>query len=278
MTALATTKKAKKQAEPTPLQTFKGSKMEQLQQLYAQWYGCTRCVLSTFRVYNSGEPFQDVCFGDGNPDSKILLVGEAPGAEEELTGIPFVGPSGKLLNTILAATSADPDIQQLFGWFNNTRHTREVEEQFHETMQAWRKKEFFTTNVVACRPPENRTPSHPEVKACWERLFNIIYIVDPWLIITFGRPAIETLVRKQVEVTKKRGSLFDVEIPGRVVTYRIPVMCCLHPSYLLRVADYKNKSGNYVKTVRDVMAALKYVDGLKYRLTGVPPPYRPELP
>ena len=268
----------KKVAEVTPLPVLQGTKMEKLQQLYEQWYGCQRCILSTFRIGEDGAPFNDVVFGDGNPDAKIMLVGEAPGAEEETSGVPFIGPSGKLLNTILAATSSDPDIQQLWGWFNNTRHTRDVEQEFHEKMQTWRKQEFFTTNVVACRPPDNRTPTHPEVKACWERLYNLIYIVDPWFIITFGRPAIETLVRKQVEVTKKRGTLFDVDVQGRLTNYRVPVMCCLHPSYLLRVADYKNKSGNYIKTVRDMLSALKYVDGLKHRLLGIPLPYRPEMP
>jgi DNA polymerase len=267
----------KKDEEATPLHVFQGTKKERLEQLYAQWYGCTRCALYELRKDADGTAFPQIVFGEGNPDAKILLIGEAPGAEEEQTCVPFIGQSGRLLNTILGYTSADPQIQELFGWFNNTRHTREVENQFHTQMVEWRNSEFFITNIVACRPPENRTPTLVEVKACWERLYNLIYIVDPWMIITFGRAAIEALVHKQVEVTKKRGTLFDVELQGRVTPYSVPAMCCLHPSYLLRVADYHNKTGSYAKTVRDVLSALHYVDGLRYRLLGIPIPYRREF-
>jgi uracil-DNA glycosylase family 4 len=268
--------KKKKDEEVTPLHVFQGTKQERLGQLYQQWHGCTRCGLHELRKDADGVGFPQIVFGEGNPDAKILIIGEAPGAEEEQICAPFVGASGRLLNTILAYTSADQTIQELFGWFNNTRHTRDTEDKFHSQVIDWRNSEFFLTNIVACRPPENRVPTHIEVKQCWERLYNIIYIIDPWLIITFGRAAIESLVHKQVEVTKKRGTLYDVEFAGRLTPYSLPVMCCLHPSYLLRVADYQNKTGNYMKTIRDVLAALHYVDGLRLRFLGTPIPYRRE--
>jgi DNA polymerase len=268
----------KKTAEPVSLQLFQGTKMEQLKQLYeTQWYGCQRCVLSGFRIDGAGNPFKDITFGDGNPNARVMIIGEAPGEEEELCGVPFIGPSGRLLNQILAATSDDVGIQELFRWYNTGRRSKDNEKHFHEKMLEWRRQEFFVTNIVGCRPPDNRTPTHPEVKACWERLLNIIYIVDPWFIITLGRPAIETLVRKQIEVTKLRGTIFDVEIPGRRVPYKIPTMACLHPSYLLRQADWKSKTGTFMKTVRDFHSALRYVDGMKLHHLGVPMPVRPEL-
>ena len=263
----------KKALEVVPLQRFQGTKMEKLKQLYDQWYGCSKCQLSGFRPEGNG----DIVFGEGNPDAKIMIVGEAPGAEEESTGVPFVGASGRLLNQILAATSDDPGIQELNKWYNQVRHSEGNQNHFHEKVLEWRTQEFFITNVVACRPPDNRTPTHPEAKACWERLYNIIYIVDPWLIIASGKPAIETLVKKQIEITKKRGELFDVEIPGRLTAYHVPVIATLHPSYLLRVADYKSKAGSFAKTLRDYLWALRYVDGLKHRHLGTPLPYRPDF-
>jgi uracil-DNA glycosylase len=270
---------AKKTVEATPLHILPGTKMEKLKLLYDRdWYGCTRCPLHTFRLDGNKQVFHDVCFGEGNPESRIMLIGEAPGEEEQSTGIPFTGPSGRLLNQILAATSDDQGIQELYAWYNRGRHSREDMEHFHTQMLAWRRENFFITNVVACQPPENRAPTHPEVRACWERLYNTIYTVDPWLIITFGRPAIETLVKKQIEVTKLRGTIFDVEIPGRRVPYKVPTMACLHPSYLLRQADWKSKTGTYMKTVRDVHTAMRFMDGLKMQHLGTPLPSRPELP
>jgi uracil-DNA glycosylase family 4 len=271
-------KRSKKEEEVVPLHSFEGTKMGQLTQLYDQWYGCERCPLHQTREDEDGEPTKEIVFGEGNPDARIMIVGEAPGAEEAASGVPFVGASGKLLNQILAATSGDQHIQELAKWYNSVRHTPDNQTQFHEQMLAWRKEEFFIANIVACRPPDNKTPTHPEAQACWERLYNTIYIVDPWLIIASGKLAVETLTGKKVEITKKRGDLFDVEIQGRLVPYRVPVIATLHPSYLLRVADHKNKAGSYVQTLRDFRWAFTYVDGLKQRHLGIPAPFRIEIP
>lgn len=261
------------------LHRYEGTKAERLQQLWSQqWYGCKRCILSDYRINSVGAPFEDIVFGEGNPDAKVMIVGEAPGDEEETTGIPFVGASGKLLNQILAATSDDPGIQELYRWYNNTRHTNDVMEQFHSQMLEWRKKEFFITNVVGCRPPENRTPTAIEVKACRDRLYNIIHIVDPWLIITSGKPAIEGLLHKTVEITKQRGSVFEVDLPGLVTTYRKEVVATLHPAYLLRQADWKTKTGSFMKTLKDFRYAFDRIDMMKQKYLGEPIPYRVPLP
>jgi uracil-DNA glycosylase family 4 len=273
---MAASKRKKAPEEVVPLQRFQGTKMEKLKQLYDQWYGCERCQLHNFRCEANGDPYKDLVFGEGNPDSKIMIIGEGPGAEEDATGVPFVGAAGRLLNQILAATSDNAEIQEAHKKYNSTRHTTETQGEYHQKILAWRTQEFFITNLVACRPPENRTPSNLESKACWERLLNIIYIVDPWFIIAAGKPTIEALTHKKVEVTKKRGEIFDVEIPGRITSYTIPVMATLHPSYLLRVADYKSKEGSFARTLRDYRGALSYVDGLKLRHYGTPIPYRPQ--
>lgn len=270
---------AKKALDLIRPQALKGTKAERLSQLYDQWYGCKKCLLHSFRLdANSGEPLSDIVFGEGNPDAKIMIIGEAPGAEEEGCGVPFVGAAGKLLNQILAATASDVGIQELYKWYNKeARHTPDNQNYFLEKILEWRKSEFFITNMVSCRPPDNRTPTNPEMRACWPRLLDIINVIAPWFIIASGKAAIEGLVKKKVEISKKRGELFEIDVQGLVTTYKVPVMATLHPAYLLRVADYKNKNGSFMQTVRDYLAAMKYVDGLKHRHLGIPIPARPEI-
>jgi uracil-DNA glycosylase family 4 len=234
------------------------------------WYGCTRCELCNFRTS------PDVVFADGSTEAKIMIIGEAPGAEEEAARLPFIGPSGKLMNQILCQLSDDVGMQELWKWYNKpgNRNAASVQD-FHKKVFEWRDKEFFITNVVACRPPENGTPTRIHTQACWERVLNLIYIVDPILIIASGATAAATVAQRNFEITKYRGQLHDIEIPGRsgkMVKY--PMMPTLHPSYLLRRADYKDLNGDYAKTVRDFASALKIVDRLKNQYYGTPIPER----
>jgi DNA polymerase len=268
-------KPKKSDEEPTPLYDFSGTKMERLKEMWStKWVGCKRCGLC------EGRAGDDIVFADGNPDAKIMIVGEAPGVDEALECIPFVGSGGRMLDQILATVSDDVGIQELFKWVNTPRRSGEDKKHFHEAVQAWRSKEFFLTNVVACQPPDNRPPTKVEREACWERLYNIIYIVDPWLIIACGKSAIETLVGKKVEVTKMRGHLYEADIPGHIGTYRVPVIATLHPSHLLRLADWKEKDGMYMQTIRDFMDAMTYVDKLKNLELNppVPIPHRITIP
>lgn len=280
MTEGSPRKKGKTKVEILPpLYNFQGTKIEQLQQIYNQWYDCKRCLLHTFRRNPDGSPLPDIVFGDGNPDAKVMIVGEAPGEEEEATSYPFSGPSGRLLDMILGRVSDDTGIQELFEWYKKVRHTEVNQNHFHEKLREWRHQEFFITNTVSCRPPDNRIPTPHEVKACWERLVNIIYVVDPWLVIASGKTALEALTRKKNEITKKRGTIFEIELPGRVThTYKIPVMATLHPSYLLRQADWNSKTGTYMQTLRDFMDAMRIVDNRKFRDLGIPIPHRIPLP
>lgn len=272
-------KKGKKLEILAPLYNFQGTKQEQLLQVYNQWYDCKRCLLHTFRCNPNGDPLPDIVFGEGNPDAKIMIVGEAPGEEEQATSYPFYGPAGRLLDMILGRVSDNPGIQELYEWFKKVRHTKENQEHFHDQLRQWRHDEFFITNAVSCRPLDNRPPTPNELAACWERLCNIIYVVDPWLIIASGRTALEALTHKKNEITKKRGTLFEVNITGRVVpTYKVPVMATLHPSYLMRLADWNSKNGMYMQTLRDYMEAMRIVDNRKFRDLGIPIPHREPLP
>lgn len=263
--------KKKKEEEITPLHIFEGSKMDRLKALYDQWYGCQKCLLGQHREG------QDIVFGDGNPDAPIMIIGEAPGAEEEETSIPFIGASGRLLNQILSVVSDHPTIKELVTWYNTGRRRQDDVKTFHEQIIEWRRTEFFITNIVCCRPLENRTPLPGEMKACWERLYNMIYIVDPWLIITSGKTAAEAVIRKRIDITKQRGTLFEIDMPGRVTSYKIPVLATLHPSYLLRQADWNSRDGSFMATVRDYRAALTYVDHLKNQNFGTPIPERQQI-
>lgn len=256
-----------------------GTKGERLQALYSKWYACQRCDLGQLRMCSAPNP-NDICFGEGNPDAHCLIVGEAPGEEEEASSLPFVGRSGQLLNQILALTSDNPQVRDSHQEYSHvrrrdTKNGLQAIKEFHESWFEWRNTQFFITNTVACRPPENRTPNYTEVKACWERLWNIIYIVDPMVIIACGNTAMSSLMQKmQVQVSKMRGNVFDVSHIGRLGKVTYPVIPVFHPSYLLRKADWDTPNGDFSKTVVDVRKALRLMDFLRNQHFGTPIPAR----
>jgi uracil-DNA glycosylase family 4 len=258
----------------SPLFAFPGrTKQEQLAQLYERWYACERCFLGEHREAEGCG--SDIVFFRGNPNADILLVGEAPGEQEEKTKEPFVGASGQLLNQIIGLTTDDPEIQAEQEWYNSVAHTKVNQDRYHKKLLEYRFNEFGITNVVSCRPPDNRAPTLEEMKKCWERLWNIIYITDPMLIMTFGATALAAVTRKtSALVTKVRGQVFDVSYYGMVGDLTYPVMPLLHPSFLMRSADYKTKDGNFQKTVRDFKSGLHMVDFLRNVNYGTPIPKR----
>jgi uracil-DNA glycosylase family 4 len=261
-----------KQNEDIPLYDLPGpSNKEKLLQIYDQWYDCDRCELAACRRANNDA---DLVFGEGNPEADILIIGEGPGEEEDRTKIPFTGPSGNLLNQILAQVSDNDDVRKMAEWYARAPQSKENLRRFHEFVIEWRHKEFFITNAVACRPPENGTPSTLALKACWERLLNIIQVVDPLLIFAVGKIPASTLMKRPVEITKVRGNLFDMKFQGRVGEITYPVIPVLHPSFLLRKADWKTKGGDFDKTVEDWRGGLRTVDFLRNQHRGTPIPTR----
>lgn len=254
-----------------PLHIYEGNKLEQLGALYEDWKSCTKCSLSDTRAHDT------IVFGDGNPDAKVLIIGEAPGEDEASSGLPFIGQSGKLLNQLLAITSDNTNIQELAEWYSKAPHTKTNEKDFHAAVNEWRASEFFITNVVGCRPPDNRTLTPKEIEVCWERVWNIIYTVDPWLIITVGKTALQAVLkRKSVDITRVRGSVFDAEYDGRIGKMKYTIIPVLHPSYLLRKADWKVKGGDFDKTVKDFHMALSMYDKMREQNLGTPLPSRLE--
>lgn len=259
---------SKHKEDVVPLHVFQGNKFDQLKQLYDQWFACRRCDLSATREHD------DIVFADGNPNAQVMIIGEAPGEHEDRTLTPFVGESGRLLNEFIALSSDDPGIRSLATWYFSKRTGKEDENHFQDKMMEYRHESFFTTNLVACRPTENATPIPAFTSACWERVWNLIYIVDPILIIAVGKTALEKLVRKQIEITKARGSLYDCEFQGRVRRTKYPVMATLHPSFLLRKADWKQTRGDYAQTVEDWKTAMRTLDQLRNKHYGTPFPVR----
>lgn len=165
------------------------SKKILLENLYKKFSNCTQCPLGNLGRNN-------IVFGSGNPDSRIMLVGEGPGEQEDLTGQPFIGKSGQLLTKLLAIAGID-------------------------------RNSIFISNVVKCRPPENRKPAPIEIKTCTNLLlFEQIKIINPLVIGTLGATSLEGFCTRPVKITKERG----VKIPWN----NIPLVPTFHPAYLLR--------------------------------------------
>jgi DNA polymerase len=232
-----------------------------LTEMQKAWSTCQGCKLHPTR--------RSVVFGYGNPDAQLLVVGEAPGSNEDAVGAPFVGNAGQLLDQYLASVSVNPQLREM-----------SKQERFppEETRQVLLQTTFYT-NVVACRPPENRDPARDEIAACRSRLVEIIYTVDPVLIIAVGRISLEALLGKAAQITRDRGEIFDIQIPGRnnyghktqgTITY--PCLAVLHPAYLLRVNDFNQDDGMSDKTYYDFLHAMHIIDWFNWLHYGVKRP------
>ena len=187
----------------------------QLDELREAWSVCDNCELCQTR--------SNTVFGEGPADARIMFVGEAPGADEDKEGSPFVGESGDLFSKLLSAASIAREQQ-------------------------------YITNLVMCRPPENRQPLREEKAACWIRLAQQIYIVDPLLIVPVGKEALQALLHgRSLDMKGSHGRLFsdavklpsppcamfprkdDKKIEWSVAYDIIPIY---HPAYALRIDSY----------------------------------------
>jgi DNA polymerase len=156
---------------------------------------CTRCQLCEAR--------RSIVFGDGNPHADLMFIGEGPGEQEDLKGLPFVGPAGELLTRMIEKGMGIP------------------------------RSEVYICNIVKCRPPRNRNPLPQEVAACRLFLDGQIDAVRPKVIVSLGKPAAGLLLNREVAITRIRGSWHQ---------YRgIPLMPTLHPAYILRQYTPENR-------------------------------------
>lgn len=260
-------------------------KLAMLQTLVNEWSGCTKCqLLCSARktvVCGYGQ-YEKVPIFDKNTGAQlgfggqVMIVGEAPGTNEDEQGLPFVGKAGMLLNQYLASVSARPEVKDVLSEITKTNSGEKTQALDYKLRQLLI-EEFFFTNVVACHPPDNRDPIPAEIAACRPRLMETLYIVDPVIIIGVGRIAVKALVGKDVSITQARGQIFDVPVQGRLVKpFNYPLMAVLHPSYLMRKNDFNQKGGEGAKTFHDFMKAMKLVDDFNFRNYGIPHPIRRE--
>ncbi len=181
-------------------------KLDSLAEIAAKVKKCKRCPL--FETATRGVP------GEGNPKARVVCVGEGPGANEDETGLPFVGAAGALLTKILESVNL----------------TRE---------------EVFITNVVKHRPPGNRNPQPDEVEACSPYLIRQLELIKPKVIIAFGNFAAQTLLNTKDGIGKLRGAVHSYHGTPLVVTY--------HPAALLRNQSWKRPTWEDVKLARRVL-------------------------
>lgn len=165
---------------------------------------CTKCELGTMRT--------KFVFGVGNPNAKIMLIGEAPGADEDIQGLPFVGRAGQLLTKLLKTVGIE-------------------------------REDVYICNILKCRPPNNRKPLPSEIEMCKPYLLKQIELVRPNVIVALGATAIEGLFN----IKKKMG-----ELRGNILFFnKIPVIVTYHPAALLRNPSWENDFVNDLKILHN---------------------------
>jgi DNA polymerase len=169
--------------------------------------GQLKDVLSKFDGCALKKTASNLVFSDGNPDARIMLIGEAPGRDEDRMGLPFVGESGQLLDRMLGSVG--------FG-----------------------RNDVYITNTLPWRPPGNRTPSSEEVQMLWPFLCRHIELKAPDIIVALGGSSAKLLLETKMGILKLRGSVTEKSFGGRA----IPILATLHPAYLLRTPIQKRSS------------------------------------
>ena len=167
---------------------------------------CTRCKLHKKR--------KTIVFGEGNPAAQLMLIGEAPGADEDLQGRPFVGRAGQLLMKMIEAIG-------------------------------FQRSDVYIANVLKCRPPENRNPEPDEIAECSPFLFKQISLIQPKLIIALGTFSAQLLLNSKSTISSLRSRVYDMPYGRVVATY--------HPSFLLRSPQKKPEAWEDLKLVKRIL-------------------------
>ena len=208
---------ADSEMETPPLVSYEpGERLVRLDALRGEVAGCPKCRLCQSRT--------QTVFGVGDPDARLMLIGEAPGAEEDARGDPFVGQAGRLLDAMLASIGVD----RLHG--------------------------VYIANVIKCRPPGNRNPQPDEVASCAPYLREQIALVQPAVLVLLGRFAAQTLLRTTVPVGAHRGRVHRYQDGARSV----PAVVTFHPAYLLRNPVDKAKAWRDLCLARAELAKLEH--------------------
>jgi DNA polymerase len=182
------------------------------ERLRAEVAACTRCALHRTRT--------QTVFGVGDTAARWMIIGEAPGADEDRQGEPFVGAAGQLLNEMLRAVGLA-------------------------------RTDVFIANILKCRPPENRDPNPTEVSACADYLAQQVRLIAPQLILAVGRIAAQSLLCQDVPVGRLRGR------PHAYGPTGIPLIVTYHPAYLLRSPGQKRKAWDDLRLARSIVDPLQ---------------------
>src|SRR5881296_2275639 len=191
---------------PQPVPIF-ASPQEALAAIREDLGDCVRCKLH-------GLGRRQIVFGVGNPNADLMFVGEAPGADEDIQGEPFVGRAGQLLTKIIEAIGL-------------------------------RREDVYIANVLKCRPPQNRNPEQDEVDTCEPFLFQQIDVIKPKVIVALGTFAARALLRTLDSISRLRGRTYEYRGAKLIPTF--------HPAYLLRNPASKREVSEDMKKVRDLL-------------------------
>ena len=193
-------------AEAIPVPEF-GTSAGALAAVRSEIGDCTRCKLH-------GLGRKQIVFGVGSPDADLMFVGEAPGADEDIQGIPFVGRAGQLLTKIIEAIGLKRD-------------------------------DVYIANVIKCRPPQNRNPDPDEVDTCEPFLFQQVDVIKPKVIVALGTFAARALLRTLDPISRLRGRVYEYRGAKLIPTF--------HPAYLLRNPASKREVWEDMKLVRKLL-------------------------
>ncbi len=188
--------------------TFFKSSADALVAVRTEIGDCTRCKLHALGR-------KQIVFGVGNPDADLMFVGEAPGADEDIQGIPFVGRAGQLLTKIIEAIGLQ-------------------------------REDVYIANVIKCRPPGNRNPEQDEVETCEPFLFKQIDIIKPKVIVALGKFGAQTLLRTLDPISRLRGRVYNYRGAKLIPTF--------HPAFLLRNPASKREVWEDMKLVKKLLA------------------------
>jgi len=187
--------------------TISHSGISNLQEIRSELGNCQRCKLGRTR--------RTLVFGEGNPKASLVLIGEGPGYDEDVQGKPFVGRAGQLLTKILQAIAIQRD-------------------------------EVYITNIIKCRPPQNRNPEPDEIESCYPFLLRQIQAIRPRIICALGTFAAQTLLKTDEKITSLR---------GRAYTFSgIQIFPTYHPAYLLRNPEKKREVWEDMKKIAKVLS------------------------
>jgi len=182
--------------------------LEALRDLLEKFDGCALKSTATRLV-----------FADGNPKARVMFVGEAPGRDEDIAGLPFVGRSGQLLDRMIAAIGFD-------------------------------RSKAYIANVIPWRPPGNRTPTPQETLVCLPFIQRQIELVNPDVLVTLGNPSTQSLLGTREGIMRSRGKWFDYDTGTRTIR----ALPTFHPAYLLRSPSYKRMSWQDLRAIAKVLA------------------------